>query len=216
VSQLYGMVRPGGPLTVAGVDKLRTEIAGAKTPEGEAEAQMKKQFFEHVARPQITFTDPDLKLRDPKGDENFLKFMAQATALYDKGKASGLTAAQLLDPESKDYVGRIIENFKSPAAERFADRVEDKPGIFSRLGSAIMAPFHVETLAAPAPFDSQSVKALPDLKAAYDKRQITAAQAREIAISRGWARAPAAAPQVPNPEAAPPLDHGAHAQWRDQ
>lgn len=198
-SQIYDKVRPGGPLTIAGADKAIAEIRGAKTPEGEAEAQMKKQFFEHVARPQITFTDEQLKIKDQKGDENFLKFLAAATTVYDKGKASGLTAAQLLDPESKDYVGRIIENFKAPAAERFADHLEDKgPGLFSRIGNAILAPFHVETPAAPAPFDPQSVKALPDLKAAYDKRQITAAQAREMAIARGWARAPqSAAPQVP-------------------
>jgi hypothetical protein len=196
VSQLYGMVGPGKPLTIQGIDKLRTEIDGKKTPEGEAESSMKKQFFEHVARPQITFTDQDLKLRDPKGDENFLRFMAQATALYDKGKAAGLTPAQLLDPQSKDYVGKIIENFKSPPAERFVDRVEDnQPGFFSRLGSALAGGF---SGASQPAFDAKSVNSLPELQAAYRDKKISAAEARTLAIARGWAKVPAAAPQVPN------------------
>jgi len=193
VSQLYPMVGPHGSLTIAGLDKLRTEIDAKKTPEGESEAQMKKQFFEHVARPQITFTDQDLKLRDKEGDERFLKFQAAAFAAYDEGKKAGKTPQQLLNPESPDYIGKLIDRFKPTPAQAFADKVQDQPGFFASAASAIGHAFS----SAP-PFDASKIGAYADLKAAVDDGKITGAEANRIGRERGWIRAaPAAGPQVP-------------------
>lgn len=218
-SQLYGMVGPHGSLTVAGVDKLVSEITARKTPEGEAESSMKKQFFEHVARPQITFTDQDLKLKDKEGDDRFLRFQAAAFTAYDEGKKAGKTPTQLLNPDSPDYIGKLIDRFKPTDAQAFGSRIQEatsEPGFLARgmqgmFGYPVLMP-KVEA------FDAAAVKSMSDLQAAYRDRKITPDEARKLAIERGWARQAAPLPQVPDrkTEVGPPLDHGAHAEWRDQ
>lgn len=202
VSQLYGMVGPGRPLTIPGVEKLATEIQAKKTPQGDAEAAMRKQFLEVVARPQITFENPEfpgLTGKDPKGAERFLKFQAAFFDAYDAGKRAGKTPSELLSPESKDYLGRLIPQFKPPPGESFVDQLQDKantePGFFSRVGSALAGGFHgaAQPVAAPA-FDEKSIHSLADLQAAYEAKKITGAQARQIRDARGWR----VTPQVPN------------------
>lgn len=206
-SQLYAMVGPHGALTVAGVDKLVSEINARKTPEGEAEAAMKKQFFEHVARPQITFADPELKIPDPKGADQFLKFQAAAFHAYDVGKAAGKTPAELLNPESRDYIGKLIENFKLPADERFADGIQDKPQNampWSRIWTDVTgATNFAKVTGEPAPaaatpaFDTGSIATLADLQAAYRDKKISPDAARAVAVQRGWARQAPPPPSVP-------------------
>lgn len=201
-SQLYGMVGPRGSLTVAGVDKLVSEINAKKTPQGEAETSAMKQFMEHVARPQITFTDEVLKLKDKDGDENFLRFQAGAFNAFDEGKKAGKTWQQLLNPDSPDYIGKMIEQFKPKADQSFANRLQDAstngPGFFSRIGTAIGNVVYPAAAPAPAPFDAAQVHSLAELQAAYRDRRIGADEARKFAIERGWARVPVAPPQVPS------------------
>ena len=114
------MAGPGGGLTVAGVDKLTSEIAGKRTAEGEAEAEMKRQFLAN-ARGQITGTNEGLHMRDPKGDELYLKFLATALPAYDAGRKAGKSAADLLNPDSKDYIGASVAQFKRTLAQRMSD-----------------------------------------------------------------------------------------------
>lgn len=177
--ELYGHVGPNGDLTVAGVDKLVAEINGKKTPEGEAEGEIKKQFLAN-ARAQITGTDEGLHIRDPKGDELYLKFLAQALPLYDAGRKSGKSASQLLNPDSPDYIGSIIKNFKRPMDQWVADTVHDNPSTGTT-------------------FDPTQVKSLDDLVALYREGRVSKSVADATAIANGWAvRKPAAAPvQVP-------------------
>lgn len=115
-NQLYSRVGPSGDLTVAGVDKLVQEMEGKKTPDGEAEGEMKKQFFAN-AKAQISGSNEGLHIRDPKGDDLFLKFMARALPAYDEGRKAGKSPSQLLDPDSKDYIGSAIKSFKRPMAQ---------------------------------------------------------------------------------------------------
>ena len=115
-AQLYSHVGPNGDLTISGVEKLTQEIQSRRTPEGEAEGEMRKAFLAN-AHNQIAGTNELYHLRDPKGDELYLKFLAQALPAYDEGRKSGKTAAQLLDPGSKDYVGASIGQFKRDPAD---------------------------------------------------------------------------------------------------
>jgi hypothetical protein len=55
-----------------------------------------------------------LHIKDPKGDELYLKFLANALPAYDAGKKAGKTPAQLLNPDSPDYIGKSITNYKRP------------------------------------------------------------------------------------------------------
>jgi hypothetical protein len=54
----------------------------------------------------------------------------------------------------------------------------------------------------PAKFDINNVKSLPDLQAAYKAGNVTQAQAKEFAITKGWARA---APAAVAAAASPPV-----------
>ena len=169
--QLYDRLGPNGDLTMAGVEKLRGEIALKRTPEGEAEAEMKREFLRN-ARSQITGTDEGLHIKDPKGDQLYLKFMAQALPAYEAARREGKSPAALLNPDSPDYVGKIIGNFKRPMDQWFADTIHDTaPGAAAAKGA----------------FDVKSVKTLDDLVAAYRAGSVTKQQADELAIQNGWA-----------------------------
>lgn len=179
-SSLYPLVGQKEGLTIQGVDKLVSEINARKTPEGVAEAEMKKQFLS-TARGQISGTDEGLHIKDPKGDELYLKFLANVLPSYDAGRKAGKTAAQLLNPESPDYVGKAIATYKRPMSEWFNDVVRDQP---------TAAP-------APAAFDAAKITSLNDLVAAYRAGKVRKDVADQMAIDRGWAVPRPAAPQVP-------------------
>lgn len=110
----------GKDITIAGYDRLVKELQGKNTPDGEAEGMMKKQFFAN-AKAQISGSDDILGIKDPKGDEIYLRFMAQALPAFEKGKTDGKSATQLLDPASSDYIGKSISSFKRTLSEQLAD-----------------------------------------------------------------------------------------------
>jgi hypothetical protein len=182
-SQLYSHVGPNGDLTVSGVDKLVTEINGRKTPEGEAEGEMKSAFLKN-ARNQISGSDEGLHIKDPKGDELYLKFLAQFFPSYEAAKNQGKSAATLFNPESPDYLGKMISGFRRPMNEWYSDMMADQGGGPDQAGK----------------FDPTKVKTVDDLVAAYHAGNVPKAQADQIAIDRGWAYRkppPAPMPEVP-------------------
>lgn len=178
-SMLYPMVGQKDGLTIHGVDKLVAEINSRKTPEGVAESEMRKQFFS-TAKSQISGSDEGLHIKDPKGDELYLKFLANAMPAYDAGKKAGKTPAQLLNPDSPDYIGKAITNYKRPTSEWFNDVVRDQP-------AATTAPT----------FDPAKVQSLSDLVAAYRSGKVSKAIADQLAIDKGWAAPRPTAPAVP-------------------
>jgi GH24 family phage-related lysozyme (muramidase) len=180
-AELYQHVGPNGGITLSGMEKLRQEIIGKRgSPDATAEAEMKRQFFA-AAKAQITGSNEGLGIRDPKGDEKFLQFMTQMLPAYDAARREGKMPAQLLNPESPDYLGKSIVTFKRPMAEWFSD-VVGKP-----------------TEPATKPFDPASIQTLADAVKAYNAGLINKAQADQIAIDRGWARrrVPDTLPTVP-------------------
>lgn len=180
-NQLYSHLGKDGDLTMAGVEKLRAEIEQRKTPEGAAESEMRKQFLAN-AKAQISGSNEGLHIRDPKGDELYLKFMAQALPAYDAGRKLGKTPSQLLNPESPDYVGKVIAGFKRPMNQWFSDIIQD--------GGA--------TPDAKPAFDIKTIKTLDDAVGAYRSGKITKPQADELAITNGWgARKPTKASIIP-------------------
>jgi muramidase (phage lysozyme) len=165
-SQLYGHVGAQGDLTVAGVDKLVTEIQARKSPEGVAETEMKAQFLKN-ARAQITGTDEGLHIKDPKGDELYLKFLAQVLPQYDAQRKAGKSAPELFNPDSPDYLGKAISGFRRPMDQWYADTIHDQ--------------------ASPETFDVTKVKSLDDLVASYRAGNVDKATADATAVARGWA-----------------------------
>lgn len=179
VNQLYPRLGSSGDLTMAGVEKLRGEIDLKKSPEGAAEGEMKKEFLRN-ARGQITGSDEGLHIKDPKGDELYLKFMAQALPAYEAGRRAGKSPTQLLDPDSTDYVGKVIKNFKRPMDQWFNDTVHDQTGAPDKDN-----------------FDFSSIKKLDDLVSAYRAGKVTKQQADDMAIAQGWAKRKPAGPAPP-------------------
>ncbi len=162
----------GKDLTLAGMEKLRAEIAAKKTPEGEAASAMKKQFLD-VAKHQISGANPLMNLRDPKGEELFLKFQSVFFPAYEKGLKDGKAPAQLLDPSSPDYLGKNISQFKRPMNQWLADMSSANTVNFGPAGSA-------------APTDT--FKSASDVVKAYQSRKISYKQAGDILIKNGWAQ----------------------------
>jgi lysozyme len=208
-SQLYGMVGPHGSLTIAGVDKLVSEIAARRTPEGEAESAMKKEFLEKFARPKITWSNPDFKDFDKDGDERFLKFQAAFFPAYEKGRAAGLTPAQMLDPESKDYLGKLIPQFEGDQGDKFAAKIEAEPSWWESGWARLLESPRGEppsaSQAAPVAttppsqhVNPTSIKSPTELKALIASKQISWDDAAKLAMERGWVKKPPLPPpQVP-------------------
>lgn len=128
LKELQKYVGKSDGLTISGYDRLSKELQEKGTPDGEAEGMMKKQFFAN-AKQQISGKDEALGITDPKGEENYLRFMAQALPAYEQGKSDGKSATALLNPDSPDYIGKSITSFKRTTAEMLADMeiAEDKP-----------------------------------------------------------------------------------------
>jgi len=186
-AELYSRVGPKGDLTVAGVDKLVTEIQNKKTPEGDADAAIQKQFFAN-AKAKISGQDEGLHIKDPKGEQLFAKFLPYAYNALAEGKKSGKSTAQLLTPGSPDYIGKVLETpgngFVRPMDQWFSDVIQDG------------GPANTSATAEPA-FDIKSVKSLDALIAAYRSGQVTKAQADQKAIDNGWAaKRPAVTPSL--------------------
>lgn len=177
-SDLFQFAGPGKGLTLSGVKELSAEIQGKRTPQGEAESEMKRVFLQD-ARSEITGTNEGLGIKDPKGDELYLKFLAQALPAYDAGRRAGKTAAQLLDPGSPDYVGKSISTFKRPMSQWTADMLGAGAG-----GNA-------SPQAKPGEPDLSTPQGLIS---AVNNGQITRADGEALALKRGWIRQAPAAP----------------------
>lgn len=123
-ADLQGHVGEKGDLTIAGYDRLVKEMSGKGTPDAEADGMMKKQFFAN-AKQQISSADEGLGIKDPKGEEQYLKFMARALNDYDEGRTQGKSPSALLNPDSNDYIGKSIPSFKRSLAQQMADISHD-------------------------------------------------------------------------------------------
>jgi hypothetical protein len=99
-----------GRLDIQDLDKLRAEVEHKGTAEGEAEAKLKTGLYE-VAKSTLTRSNPLIGLQDPIGDENLQRFTSWFLSEYQKQRGTGKSAAELLDPESPDYLGKRIRSY---------------------------------------------------------------------------------------------------------
>lgn len=186
-SQLYALAGQGGRLTVAGVDKLTTEIQGKRSsPEGQAESQMKMGAVAY-AKHQLSF-EVDygmVKIPDPKGMDAFnVGFLPAFNKAYDVGIKAGKTPDQLLSKESPDFiVDKVIAPYKRNPAQLAKDQIE--------AGMEMPA-------AAPAADKPLDLTTAPGIVAAYMSGRMTREQAEAEAMKRGFLK-PVAAAEPPAP-----------------
>ena len=185
LADLQKHVGNNGDLTIAGYDKLSKELSAKNTPEGDSEGIMKKNFLA-TAKQEISGKDETLGIKDPQGEENYQRFLTQALPAYDAAKAEGKSPADLLNPDSKDYIGKSIPSFKRSLAEQMADMEKasgsitapevNKPGIISRLFSI------------GRPETGDDISTPEGLKAAVINGKMTRQAAEAEAIKRGYVR----------------------------
>jgi muramidase (phage lysozyme) len=156
-----------------------------KASKGDPNEKELKRLFLNKAKGDITGSNEHLGLKDPKGDEQYLKFMVHTLDAYDKARSEGKTPQELLDPDSPSYLGKAIKVYKRPRGEWFDDGIHDNPPTPT-------------PGAAQGPVDPNSLKSVDEAVAAYRAGRITKQQADTLAISRGWAtRKPPPVQSVP-------------------
>lgn len=101
----------GNGLGITGLNQLRDEIQGRNTIEGEMSSNLKRGI-EREAMRSLVKENPMTGLRDPLGNEQYSKFMTWFYIEYKDQRAKGKTDAELLNPESPEYLGKYIVNFK--------------------------------------------------------------------------------------------------------
>lgn len=100
----------GNGLSWSDLNNLRDEMQGRNTQEGQIEGDLKKQVLD-IAKGQLTKSNSLTGLRDPIGDENYQRFMVYFLDEYKTQRKAGKSFRELLDPASKDYLGRSIESY---------------------------------------------------------------------------------------------------------
>lgn len=123
-----------GHLTPEDVVQLRKEVLGADTPDGKIEAELKDQFFKTVQQ-TLTRANPLIGIADPKGQESVTKFMAWFLPEYEKQRQAGKSAVDLLNPDSKDYLGKNLSSLQRSPSQMMEDIGISNPT--SDLGSVI-------------------------------------------------------------------------------
>lgn len=100
----------GKGLDMTSLNQLRAEIQGKRTTDGKIEADLKKGLL-NTAKSQLTKSNGLTGFKDPIGDEQYQKFMSSFLKEYAEKRRSGKSPQELLDPNSKDYLGNNIRNY---------------------------------------------------------------------------------------------------------
>ena len=110
--QLYPLVGHG--LSITDMARLRAEVEGKNQPEGEMLKNFKK-----MAQDQIDAST--LFGKDQVGAENFYKWNVYFDQQFAEQRKAGKSPHDLLDPTSKDYLGKTISGFTRTLAQQTAD-----------------------------------------------------------------------------------------------
>ena len=112
----------GNGLSATDLNRLRDEMMGKNTDEGRQEAFLKKQALNTV-KGFLTKSNPLTGNRDIEGDENYLQFTTLFLDEYKKQRKDGVSALELLSPESPKYLGKLANQFKKSPQEVMRQRV---------------------------------------------------------------------------------------------
>lgn len=166
-----------GDLTYSGIQALRAELQGRRSLDGAVEGELKKRMFD-TAQASLTATDPILRIRDPKGDERLQAFMAWFLPEYQRQRSGGKSALQLLDPQSPDYLGKGLAQFRRSRADFMRDVFQDNPG-----NPALPAVPQDQPPAQGATYKNRD-----EVLNAYRAGKVSRDDARKILQDNGWAR----------------------------
>lgn len=117
----------GAGLNMEGLNSLRTELSGRRTEDGRIESELRKGHLDSI-KSALTGSDPLLRIRDPKGDEQLQRYMAYFLPEYARQRKAGKTPVQLLDPDSPEYLGKAAERFKRSPQQFMQDLIGNNVG----------------------------------------------------------------------------------------
>lgn len=118
--ELYQYMGKGGILTVDGYNALSQEIEQKNSPAGQAIATAKSRLFS-MGEDAIMGENKSFGISDPKGQQLHDKWLALTLNDYNSGIKAGKTPAQLLTPQSPDYIGKSISMFQRTPQEIMKD-----------------------------------------------------------------------------------------------
>lgn len=121
---------------------MREEILGTHTEEGKNRAAMLAGLHK-VAEQALSKKNPLLGIQDPQGEENLLGFTKFARDAIQAKIRAGESYMPLLDPTSKDWLGRSIGQFARSPTEIIRDMTKFSPGTST---SQPLAPAQPNTL----------------------------------------------------------------------
>lgn len=100
----------GKGLSFSDITHARKELAGSGTDEGKQDKVFTKGL-DDIAKGMLTKSN-GMGFKDPEGDTQLQKWRIFAAKEVAAGKTKGLTVADMMDPDSKNYVGRHLKNFQ--------------------------------------------------------------------------------------------------------
>lgn len=127
--QLFAMTA-NGDLNPAGYREASNLLSELNKPGAEGDRQLQGNFYKNLEK-SITLEDPDLPgIRSQGGTERWSRALPLITQAVATGRAKGLTNEQLMDPASKDYVGKVLGGpgggfYPSPAETQRANIADD-------------------------------------------------------------------------------------------
>jgi hypothetical protein len=107
---------------------LRGEIEKQDTAEGKTQNTLLTQTLDY-AKNSLTTTNPTFGIKDPKGEALLQKATVEIMMAWEAGVKAGKTPYQLSNPDSPDYVGKIVDRLKRPMAEMIKDQINAVDGM---------------------------------------------------------------------------------------
>lgn len=121
----------GKGLTWSDVNHLRKELNSGDGSQGQQEKVFKKGL-DDIAKGMLTKSNA-MGFKDPEGDVQLQKWRIFAAQKMQEGKEKGLTITQMTDPDSKDYIGKYLTQFKKTPEQVMRS-------VYSNFGQPTVAP----------------------------------------------------------------------------
>jgi hypothetical protein len=106
----------GKGLTLSDIRALRGEFQGKGTVQGKIESQLKANIMQ-LAKSKLSKTNPMTGMKDAAGDEQVQKWTIFMQEQLAEGKKNGISVKDMLDPNSKEYIGKFIGNYQKTPQE---------------------------------------------------------------------------------------------------
>lgn len=164
------------PVTNTGFKALKQLMDLQNTPDGKAFATAEYNWFNSPqVKGAITATGTIPGAHTPEGDDKLHQFMMDVLPKIDAGKARGLTAGQMFNPKSSDYVGGSLDHYAMTQADRL--KIIQRNAMRGLNNPA----------ATPAQqFNPATIKSTEDLVNAARSGHVTKEQYNAIALQHGW------------------------------